>query len=288
SAYSAQRVVLAEEFTATWCPACNEAAPVISSMIDLYGVHGTHPTLSGTFATVVFHVSDPPYDTDWGDLRSDFYYAVHGNYIPALIYDGLYDAWPINTYVSKYLQRAAVPTPVMMELTVVEATANRYQISVETCLELDADAVELRVYGVILEDHYPSNPTYWRNDFRAALPTVDISLVPGECETVDLGQLAVTPYTQKENLKAVAWTQEPNPVWPADVYQAAIAAYPFEPAAPPCPWDCGNDDGEVNVNDFLAMLADWGGPGACDFDGGGVIDVNDFLQLLAHWGPCPE
>jgi hypothetical protein len=61
------------------------------------------------------------------------------------------------------------------------------------------------------------------------------------------------------------------------VYQAAIDAHPFEPATPPCPWDCGNDDGNVGVNDFLAMIAGWGGPGSCDFDGGGVINVADFL-----------
>jgi hypothetical protein len=38
--------------------------------------------------------------------------------------------------------------------------------------------------------------------------------------------------------------------------------------------------------DFLKLLADWGGPSECDFDGGGV-GITDFLELLAHWGPCP-
>jgi hypothetical protein len=54
-----------------------------------------------------------------------------------------------------------------------------------------------------------------------------------------------------------------------------------------CPWDCGDHDGSVGVVDFLAVLAQWGGPGPCDFDGGGV-GVTDFLTLLAQWGPCPE
>ena len=35
-----------------------------------------------------------------------------------------------------------------------------------------------------------------------------------------------------------------------------------------------------------AVLAQWGGPGSFDFDGGGV-GINDFLELLAAWGPCP-
>ena len=54
-----------------------------------------------------------------------------------------------------------------------------------------------------------------------------------------------------------------------------------------CPWDCqASPDGSVGVNDFLQMLADWGGGGPCDFDGGGV-GVTDFLVLLANWGECP-
>ncbi len=54
-----------------------------------------------------------------------------------------------------------------------------------------------------------------------------------------------------------------------------------------CPWDCGGDnDDNVGIVDFLALLAQWGGPGSCDFDGGGV-GIVDFLKLLANWGPCP-
>jgi len=59
--------------------------------------------------------------------------------------------------------------------------------------------------------------------------------------------------------------------------------------AVPCPWDCDggeSTDGNVGIVDFLALLAQWGGPGSCDFDGGGV-GINDFLELLANWGPCP-
>jgi T5SS/PEP-CTERM-associated repeat protein len=53
-----------------------------------------------------------------------------------------------------------------------------------------------------------------------------------------------------------------------------------------CLWDCGDGNGAVAVVDFLALLAQWGTPGSCDFDGDGV-GVTDFLILLARWGPCP-
>ena len=54
-----------------------------------------------------------------------------------------------------------------------------------------------------------------------------------------------------------------------------------------CPWDCGSPpDGDVGIVDFLTLLAQWGGPGSCDFSGD-MVDIVDFLDLLAHWGACP-
>ncbi|MHC4211355.1 MAG: hypothetical protein ACYSWT_16765 [Planctomycetota bacterium] len=50
-----------------------------------------------------------------------------------------------------------------------------------------------------------------------------------------------------------------------------------------------NGDGDVGIDDFLALLAAWGAcpqpPDACpsDFDGDGVVGVVDFLILLANW-----
>ncbi len=57
---------------------------------------------------------------------------------------------------------------------------------------------------------------------------------------------------------------------------------------PHCPWDCANSDRTIDILDFLALLAGWGFPGPCDFDGDGAVDINDFLKLLAHWGVPPE
>jgi hypothetical protein len=65
-----------------------------------------------------------------------------------------------------------------------------------------------------------------------------------------------------------------------------MGAFEFQGMSPGCPWDCGDSNGEVGINDFLVMLSDWGGGGPCDFDGGGV-GITDFLDLLAFWGPCP-
>lgn len=44
-------------------------------------------------------------------------------------------------------------------------------------------------------------------------------------------------------------------------------------------------DGVVDVDDLLAVLGGWGGPGG-DTNGDGVTDVEDLLAILGAWGPC--
>ncbi len=57
---------------------------------------------------------------------------------------------------------------------------------------------------------------------------------------------------------------------------------------PQCPWDL-DENGSVDVVDFLGLLAAWGTDpgGPPDFDGSGSVGIVDFLALLANWGPCP-
>jgi hypothetical protein len=80
-------------------------------------------------------------------------------------------------------------------------------------------------------------------------------------------------------------------------YQVGDAAYPYSG------WNiddveiwgmstCAEDvvaDGVVDVLDFLALLAAWGGCPECpeDVNGDGVVNVQDFLAVIAAWGDCP-
>jgi thiol-disulfide isomerase/thioredoxin len=283
SAFSAERVVLMESFTATWCSPCNLAAPVIGNLIELYGANGTDPELSGTLAVVQYHVSDPPWNEQWGEERADFY-DVWG--IPYLWYDGQLGlvGYP-NDYLGAYQQRQAIPTPVTMSLRVEQTGPTAYTVTVETCLEPDASTLNLTVYTVMMEDHYPPGHTVSQNTFRWAAPTSNVQLNPGQCAVMVKEFLNVAPITMEENLKVAAWAQVPNPSPPAPVYQAAIAAYPF---APPCPWDLSGD-GNVFVTDLLLLLASWGSCEGCpaDFSGDGLVNVTDLLALIANFGPCP-
>ena len=56
----------------------------------------------------------------------------------------------------------------------------------------------------------------------------------------------------------------------------------------PCAPDV-NGDGNVDVNDLLAVIADWGSSGSegTDINGDGVVDVNDLLLIISSWGACP-
>jgi hypothetical protein len=286
SAFSAERVVLGEYVTWVDCIYCPAAGQQINTMVNTYGADGNHGTMSGTLAVVEYNVWDT-YQLPWGSLRAQNFYGAIFQGTPCFVMDGLWDAYPTSSYLSKFLTRQAVDTPVTVSIVSEETTPNRYDTTVTVCLEAGAAPVDLRIYTMMVEDHYPPVFSYNRNGFRFAPATTDVSLVAGECVEVN-NLIPYFPVISQDNIKLLAWAQEPNNSWPADVYQAAIDSFPFEPpAADTCPWDCGNDDGQVGINDFLAMLADWGGPGACDFDGNDVIDVVDFLDLLANWGPCP-
>jgi hypothetical protein len=68
----------------------------------------------------------------------------------------------------------------------------------------------------------------------------------------------------------------------------------YGPPEPPvddrCPCDCEDPrDGAVDIGDFLAFLAQFGGPGSCDCQvpPNGVVDIPDFLAFLVAFGPCP-
>jgi hypothetical protein len=282
SALGAERVMLGEYFTWQGCVYCPPAGTQIDMMINRYGIDGSDINLHDKLAVVMYNVWDG-YEQPWGLNRAQGFYSSIFPGTPTFVHDGLVRADPYTTYIPDFFARQSIPTPVTITIDAEETTPNKYDITVETCLEAGADPMTLRIYTIAVEDHYPPLHPYDRNGFRYAAPTQDISLLPGECELVNR-TLTVFPYTVQENVKFLAWAQEPYPTGPAEVHQAAIVAYPFGPA---CPWDCGDNNGDVGISDFLMMLADWGGGGPCDFDGDG-IGITDFLALLANWGPCPQ
>ena len=66
--------------------------------------------------------------------------------------------------------------------------------------------------------------------------------------------------------------------------QAAVEAVDVES---PCEGDF-DDNGSVDVNDILSLIAAFGPCQDCaeDLDANGAVDVNDLLTLISSYGPC--
>ncbi len=97
------------------------------------------------------------------------------------------------------------------------------------CVEPSGTAKDMRVYIVEALDHYPAAPIYYRNCVRQGKVIQVISGVPGECTTLDTSLvLDSASMANRENLRIVAFSQEPNSSAPAEVYQATeMSVVPF-------------------------------------------------------------
>ena len=68
-----------------------------------------------------------------------------------------------------------------------------------------------------------------------------------------------------------------------------LGAYEFQGA---CAADVdGSSDGQVNVNDLLSVINNWGPclPGNCgaDVTDDNHVNVDDLLAVINAWGACP-
>jgi len=77
-----------------------------------------------------------------------------------------------------------------------------------------------------------------------------------------------------------------RPGFPANT--TVMAPIPGDVVGSPCPADIAGDDGVVDTQDLLALLAAWGtdGDGADIAEPLDLVDTNDLLGLLAEWGDC--
>ena len=182
------------------------------------------------FVVVEYHVQDA-YALPWGETRGEFY-DIWALGIPWFAYDGLWDAWPINTYESKLLQRLAVPTDVTLELSGFELGADTWEFTAEVCVEAGGVGKDMRIYLVQALDKYPTTPTYSRNTFQQAATTEDVTVAAGACvEVVRTFTFDALSMATPEEIRVMAWAQQPLPGIPAEVHQAAQIRWPFaEPA----------------------------------------------------------
>ncbi|MBP9025996.1 MAG: hypothetical protein KBH81_07620, partial [Phycisphaerae bacterium] len=126
----------------------------------------------------------------WSDARWTFY---DFHYTPSTVFDGadlmigsLLDIeLQYNLYRVNHLQPdRAAPTDVTLTIRGEPVSGQTYQAIVDVGIEPDGVPRTLRIYIVQVLDHWPFTKPYYRNGFKQAAPTVDVSLNPGETQTL--------------------------------------------------------------------------------------------------------
>ena len=179
-----------------------------------------------TFAVVTIHIGDS-YQVPWGSDRRAMYGNIADGY-PWFAYDGLFDAWPIETYESKFLSRQAEATDMTISLFGEEISANTYEIVARICVEPGGEQADFTFYTAQVLDHYPDTPVYSRNCLMQAVENDNVTVNPGQCVIVQNTLVFDSvSLSRPDDIKIIAWAQTPGVLWPAEVFQAAQMGWPF-------------------------------------------------------------
>ena len=281
AAQAADRKVLGEQFTATWCGPCANVRQASSMLIDNY---------PDDVVMLQIHVWQDGYDFPWTNARATFY-GVTG--IPDVWFDGLVNHHGshgtvqanYNSLQSKLLQRLTVPTTVSIEMYGEEVSGKIYNIIAKVTQEPGAPSGGAKIYMLPILDHYPVM-AYYRNCPMQAAHEESFLLLAGETVTIE-HQFTFDSYSwaHQNDIRIACWVTRAEP-GPTEVWNAEMMFWPF-PEPSNCPADI-NGDGEVNVLDLNELLVAWGATGGPqDINGDGIVNVLDLLAVLAAWGPCP-
>lgn len=242
-ASGADRMVLCEEFGRTTCYYCQFAGGALDLLVDEY---------PDTLAVVQIHTSGAP-AIPWGTARAS-YYGVAGT--PTVWFDGVLEvvgagsvSSAYTTYRNRILSRAAIDTDITIEVFGTEITGSMYELTARVCMEADGTEREMRVQIVQVLDHWPIPPEYSRNTLMQAAAAADITVAPGECvDVVRSMNFDSTSWSQREDIKVIAWAQLISGSAPAEVYQAGKAYWPLTPVEPPTCDDGIRNQGEDRID----------------------------------------
>ena len=291
--WAADRCVLAEDFTATWCTHCPEAGLALSQLED------ENP---GELIGIQVHYNDPPYTIAWGTSRFSSYPNHLG--LPDVWFDGVLQHLGATdvpathaAYLDLFNARQAVPTDVTIEIGGVQVDGPTYTLDARVCLEAEGVAKPVRIYIARALDHYPTGNQY-RNCLMEVAATVDINLVPGRCQTVERTMtFDPTSWSQQGNIRVFAWAQVAGDSGVREVYQSALLAWPLTPLPPPYKpgdLDCDGSISFADINPFVIYLSNFSAwqaaypgcnPRNGDVNGDGSYpsfgDINPFVALLS-------
>jgi hypothetical protein len=238
-------------------------------------------TYPETFAYVQIHYADA-YATFWGDSRAIFY---PDSALSCTYFDGTFQYCGEHTYETEFLSRRSVPTEVTIDLrSYHDPNSPAETCPVEATVTNDgAGDKTMRIYMVQVLDDWPAVVPYSRNGLKQAAAIQDITLNPGEFQTVVRSfTFDWESWNNHEDAKIVVWAQEPQDTSPpsdrAEVFQAATIDWTGD-----LDKDC-----DVDLDDYDKFVLCFGGPGnttplpTCptivnaDLDKDGDVDMRDF------------
>lgn len=231
-----QSVVLAEEFTGTWCQYCPGCASSLDSLCHTY---------PGEVAVVAYHNGDDFTNTFGGEKEDE--YGITG--FPTTIFNGTEwqsggtgsgDDWSgvYAGYESKFLDLRTQYSPIRLELVHTEDGENIIINSTIT-YESDTYTQDENIYYALCESHIAYN---WQTSMdslhfveREMYPTSTGRLIYSGAGDPPIGHQETDQITftipsgvVKENCELIAWVQDPET---KEVKAAAIIDLANEPSA---------------------------------------------------------
>lgn len=284
--YSAQRIVVAEEFTATWCTYCPGAAR---------GLDEIYERAYDSVVVIAYHSSssDPFYTQESAQRAS--YYGITG--YPTTFFDGIISEvggvhygtmYPF--YRRDYNQRINLPSNLLISLTCNYDSVSNSGTVTATIQNTSSNAISGILHFVIVENDIPYN---WQG--MTELDFVVRDMVPdanGESVTIPANSsitrsrnFTISSSWKEKDCHIVVFVQGSN----KEIYQGAeIGIMPIPKAL----WYdynlsevSGNNNGfaEPGENIRLKILAKNMGTG--DYSGGGTVSTSDPYVTITNVSP---
>ncbi len=246
TASAAPRMVIAEEFTATWCTYCPSVAEA------LYNLQQDRPN---EIIGMMIHCGDA-YTTTWGNARENFYNI--GGY-PTVWLDG----WSakvgssgsvsanysdLNNRLNACLSRS---TDVTLTLSGEEISGSQYRVDGEVAIEADGTGKTVRVQMIQCFDElgYPESNELQFNTVRQAASSFDVTLAPGESHSFSQTfSLSGESLASTEYVTYLGIAQTASGSGPAQVYNAAMHEHG---ALPPADVTVGPGGDHATIQDAI-------------------------------------
>jgi hypothetical protein len=212
------RVVVAEEFTGTWCYYCPGA---------MKGLHNLHRSVGDSLAPIAYHKQDSFTIPGYWD-RANFYGGVPA--IPVVWFDGVIERVgghhtnPIN-YTPYYNQRRAVESALLIELMLedYEKESGRGYVTVTVLNGSDTDITGC-LHLMMAGDDTLYN---WQGFDHLYFTAIQIDFGDNACEMFPPGvpvvhtgqQFAIPEGWRNKSCTAIAFVQDPET---REIHQAAV------------------------------------------------------------------